>query len=78
MDRDLNRLRWHCRRGTLELDVIFRRFLEQKFSQATVEEQRAFCRLLELEDSLLLHYFMAEQEPDDAALKALVAKMRLD
>ncbi|WP_198243579.1 succinate dehydrogenase assembly factor 2 [methane-oxidizing endosymbiont of Gigantopelta aegis] len=78
MDADLNRLRWRCRRGTLELDVIFRRFLEQKFSQATTEEQQAFIRLLALEDNTLLHYFMEEQEPDDAALKALVAKMRLD
>ena len=78
MNADLNKLRWRCQRGTLELDVIFQRFLEQKFSQATVEEQRVFCRLLELEDNLLLHYFIEGKEPENAALKALVAKMRLD
>ncbi len=78
MDADLNKLRWRCRRGTLELDVILQYFLEHKFSQVTAKEQQAFIRLLELEDDTLLHYFMEEQEPDDAALKALVAKMRLD
>ncbi len=78
MNADLNKLRWRCQRGTLELDVIFRRFLVQQYNQATVEEQQAFCRLLELEDNLLLHYFIEGKEPENAALKALVAKMRLD
>ena len=50
---DLNRLRWHCRRGMLELDLLLTRFLETRFATLDTAQLREFERLLELEDQEL-------------------------
>ncbi len=73
---EINKLRWRCRRGTLELDRIFQRFLNQRYQQLSPEQQQAFVRLLALEDDLLIRYFVENQLPEDELLKELVVKMR--
>jgi antitoxin CptB len=40
------RLRWACRRGMLELDLILLPFFENQFSQLSEIEQQAFAALL--------------------------------
>ena len=48
------RLRWHCRRGMRELDVLLMKYLDQVFPQAGSAAQAAFAALLELQDPELL------------------------
>lgn len=50
---DLNRMRWHCRRGMLELDLVLARFLETRFATLDMAQLREFERLLDLEDQEL-------------------------
>jgi antitoxin CptB len=50
---DLNRLRWHCRRGMLELDLVLARFLETRFGTLSPVQLREFEDLLDLEDQEL-------------------------
>lgn len=57
----LNKLRWRCRRGTLELDVIFQRFLDTQYTRLQSEQQQTFMELLALEDDQLIHYFIENQ-----------------
>ena len=47
---DINRLRWHCRRGMLELDMVLARFLDEHVAQLTPAQQREFEQLVGLED----------------------------
>ena len=46
-DREWDRLRWQCRRGMLELDVILLPFVEEDLSRLDERLQRGFARLLE-------------------------------
>jgi len=62
---DLARLRWRCRRGMRELDVVFQRYLEQRYPQAPAAEQQAFESLVELQDPQLLAYLMGRERPQD-------------
>jgi antitoxin CptB len=62
---DLARLRWRCRRGMRELDVVFQRYLEQRYALAPAAEQRAFESLVELQDPQLLAYLMGRETPSD-------------
>ena len=48
---ELNRLRWRCRRGLLELDIVLVRFIDQHFGQLTVAEKSEFNALLALPDN---------------------------
>lgn len=57
------RLRWHCRRGVKELDVLLTRFLDAVYPGLSSTEQAAFEHLLTLEDPLLAGYCLGQIEP---------------
>jgi antitoxin CptB len=70
------RLRWRCRRGLLELDVVLQRFLDQEYQCLSPEEQAAFTDLLARPDDALLGYLNGVHEPPENELKAIVKKLR--
>jgi antitoxin CptB len=72
----MERLRWQCRRGMLELDLLFSNFLEQEYSTLSSREQQCFQRLLDQPDPLLLTWFMGQSSPEDAALARLIGRIR--
>ena len=73
---ELNRLRWRCRRGLLENDLILARFLEARGTTLDVSEIAALDRLLDLADSELWDVLAGRAEPDDATLQPLVEALR--
>lgn len=50
--RALERMRWRCRRGLLELDIVLMRFIV-RYQQLDDGQQLEFDRLLDLPDTLL-------------------------
>ena len=72
----LNRLRWRCRRGLLENDLILARFLDARGEQMTDDEMAALARLLDLADGELWDLLSGRMEPQDATLLPLVAALR--
>ena len=73
---ELNRLRWRCRRGMLENDLILARFLEARGAGLSEEDVAALDRLLDLADNELWDLLAGRAEPDDPALAPLVAVLR--
>ncbi|CAA9891214.1 Antitoxin CptB [Candidatus Methylobacter favarea] len=59
MDK-LSRLRWQCRRGLLELDLMLEKYLASAYLTANDEEKARFAELLKLDDAELLALLMAE------------------
>lgn len=49
-DRATAELRWRCRRGMRELDVLLERYLAHRWPVACAAERQAFASLLELSD----------------------------
>ena len=72
----MNRLRWRCRRGMLENDLILARFLDARGEQVTEDEMTALARLLELADGELWEILSGRVEPNDAMLGPIVAALR--
>nr|WP_306287458.1 succinate dehydrogenase assembly factor 2 [Pseudoalteromonas sp. WY3] len=67
------RIRWACRRGMLELDVLFMMpFVEDAFDSLSVEQQAIFQRLLTEEDPDLFAWFMGHKECKDEQLNSMV------
>ena len=56
------RLRWRCRRGMLELDLILARFLDTEYGKLTPGEQESFDALLRLGDATLLALIDGRQQ----------------
>ncbi len=73
---ELSKLKWQCRRGTLELDILLTRYLEACFDCADKDEQAEFNNLLKLEDTVLILYLMGDRKPELAAMGSLVNKIR--
>ncbi len=73
---ELNRLRWRCRRGMLENDLILARFLDSHGSALTTTQVAALDRLLALTDGELWDLLSARAEPEDPGLAPLVAQLR--
>lgn len=59
----LAQIRWACRRGMLELDLILERYYEQRLSQAAIAERLAFESLLSCQDQDLYHWLVKREDP---------------
>ena len=71
-----DRLRWQCRRGMLELDLLLEGFLDQGYDALSDEQKTLFVRVLNTEDQLLLDWLMGYVVPSDAQIRQMVERMR--
>jgi antitoxin CptB len=71
-DAELPRLKWRCRRGMKELDLLLGRWLEQDWPAAGPERRRSFEWLLAQPDPDLADWLIHGARPADAAHAALV------
>jgi antitoxin CptB len=72
----LSRLRWRCRRGLLENDLILARFLDLRGDAVTEPELIGLDRLLDLSDNELWDLLSGRLEPEDAAMRPLLETLR--
>jgi antitoxin CptB len=72
--RALGELRWRCRRGMRELDVLLERYVDERFRLAPSGEQEAFRQLLETQDPLLFAYCFGPEHPP-AEFAALIERI---
>ena len=54
-----SQLYWQCRRGTKELDLLLKNYLENDYPNANELERQQFAELLKLDDVDLLPAFLA-------------------
>jgi len=73
---DKNRLRWRSRRGLLELDIVFERFLEHDFDQLSASDLDAYQDLLMLPDNDLLDLVDGKTDTKEPRFTPLVARLR--
>jgi|TARA_B110000263_G_C14967999_1_gene355692 antitoxin CptB len=66
------KLRWRCRRGMLELDLLLGPFLEEAFDDLDASDQQTFVGLLDEDDPDLLSWFSRKTCPCDPAFAAMV------
>lgn len=77
----LNRLKWRCRRGLLENDLLIERFFARHGSCITLRQAQGLDLLMELADNDLLDLLLARREPagelDRPAVHEVLAAMRM-
>ena len=81
MDEDrtarINRLKWHCRRSMLELDLAFDHFWADHGETLDIQGEAALTRLLELEDHELWALVSGREVSDDPQLTGIIARLRV-
>ena len=69
-------LKWQCRRGMRELDLLLTDYLENGYPQSGEDQKQAFCELLALPDPDLIAYLLGGQTPTDNVLANVVSQIR--
>ncbi|WP_322521330.1 succinate dehydrogenase assembly factor 2 [Guyparkeria halophila] len=70
------RLRWRCRRGLRELDLLLGPFAERQLPRLLPHELDDFDRLLTAADQDLQAWFLGRERPSDDSLADLVERIR--
>jgi len=71
-----NRLRWKCRRGMLELDIMLQSFIESGYAELGPEDNNYFEQLLNYEDNPLFELLMGHMQPADPAMKHVIQSIQ--
>lgn len=70
---ELRRLRWHCRRGMKELDLVMLRVLNAVVAGGKADELAAFQRLLATEDPEIWRWVIGKEVAPDPDIRRLLA-----
>ena len=73
---EISRLRWLCRRGMKELDVVMSRYLDQYYESASSAERDLFKALLEMPDTDLYRLLLGRDESQDPDLERFLRFLR--
>lgn len=73
---ELDRIRWRCRRGLLELDLVLSRFVALHLARLRPQELEAFKALLELSDNDLWDLVAGRATPTEGDEATVVALLR--
>ncbi len=73
---ELGKIRWHCRRGLLELDLILERFNVQHLTSLDAVELERFKELLAFADNDLLDLVMGRLAVPDRRYENVVQLLR--
>ncbi len=73
---DLDRLRWRCRRGMLELDLLLQGFLDNGYTELDEAQQNIFTHLLELPDQTLSEYLLGMHEIEGKEFIDVIERIR--
>lgn len=65
-ERGLSKLRWRCRRGLLENDLLIARFFDRHADGLTVVQAGALGELMDLADNDLLDLLLRRKDPEGA------------
>jgi antitoxin CptB len=74
--QELSRLRWRCRRGMLENDLILTRFLDAEAGSLDEADLAALEKLLDLSDNQLWDIFSGRAPAPDPTTIALVKRLQ--
>ena len=66
-EREMSKLRWRCRRGLLENDLLIEKFFNRHEATLTVSQAKGLNDLMDLSDNDLLDLLLKRKEPGDLA-----------
>jgi antitoxin CptB len=74
--RSFEKLKWQCRRGVVELDILLLHYLETHYLLADDDERSRFAGLLTWEDDELLAVLVGGQTPEIEGFEELIGKIK--
>jgi len=75
--KELDRVRWRCRRGMLELDIVLQRFVDKHYTQLNEAELQQLDTFLNLPDNDLWDMITAKKEIKDIKLQPMLQLLQI-
>jgi antitoxin CptB len=72
----MERVRWRCRRGLLELDIVLGRFVEQRYARLDQAQKEAFDALLDMPDTVLWDMIAGREAPAQETQRTVLEWLR--
>lgn len=76
MPQSLAQLRWRCRRGMLELDILLNAFVEKQYAFLDNKQIALFENLLDYPDQTLYELLIGKMQTVDREVAELVSRIR--
>ena len=71
-----SRLRWRCRRGIKEMDIVLQRFLEKKYPHLSPQLQAQFDLILDESDLDIMDWMLGRSSPENVNYNELIKMFR--
>ena len=69
-------LKWRCRRGMLELDILLNTYLERSYNTMSGEQGALFSHMLDYPDQVLFDLLLGNMQSSDTNIDRLVTDIR--
>jgi antitoxin CptB len=73
---EIKQLRWQCRRGMREMDMLLERWLDRHYTDASLQTKASFTALLQTEDDVLWDWLMGNGAPVEPERALLIDAIR--
>jgi len=73
---DLSRLRWRCRRGTREMDILLESFLDRYYGDLSESERKSFDRLLDESDADIFDWIRGRTSPGNTEYCGIIRSLQ--
>ncbi len=74
-EQEFNRICWASRRGMLELDLVLKPFVTERYRSLNEVDRQRYQQLMLSEDQDLFAWFLHRQRPEDHDLQSIVSQI---
>ena len=73
---EYSELKWRCRRGMLELDILLNSYLDKNYNTMSQQQGDLFSEVLDYPDQVLFDLLLGNMQSSDARVNRLVSEIQ--
>ena len=73
---EYSELKWRCRRGMLELDILLNSYLDKNYDTMSQQQGDLFSEVLDYPDQVLFDLLLGNMQSSDARVNRLVSEIQ--
>ena len=73
---EYSELKWRCRRGMLELDILLNGYLDKNYDSMSPEQGVVFSEVLDYPDQVLFDLLLGNMQSGDADVNRLITEIQ--
>ena len=69
-------LKWRCRRGMLELDILLNSYLDKRYHTLSQQQGEVFSEVLDYPDQVLFDLLLGNMQSSDASVNTMINEIQ--